>query len=283
MKMLPVEDLANIFGLLSAVSWGAGDFVGGCATRRTSAYSAVMATQITGIIMFPVLALAFSESLPSVNNLMWGGLAGFFGAAGLILLYMSMARGKMSIVATLAAVIAIIIPVIYSAINEGLPGTLKIAGFIFALIGIWFIVRMNAGLELKRKDIEYIAVAGTLFGLFFISIDKFSSTGIYWPLTFSRITALIMLAVFMITTKKVKKPTSDGILLVILAGIFNTGGVVLFALASVAGRLDVATILSSLSPAVTVLLACVIIKEKLAPRQLMGVVASMAAIVLISM
>ncbi|WMW24941.1 DMT family transporter [Methanolobus sediminis] len=281
--MLSVENLANIFGILAALSWGAGDFVGGCATRRTNAYYAVMATQITGIIMFPVLALVFSESLPSLYNLIWGGLAGFFGAAGLILLYMSMARGKMSIVATLAAVIAIIIPVIYSAINEGLPGSFKIAGFIFALIGIWFTVRMNTGMQLKVKDIEYIAVAGLLFGLFFISIDKFSSTGIYWPLTFSRITALIMLAVFMITTKKVNKPISDGTLLVILAAIFNTGGVVLFALASVAGRLDVATILSSLSPAVTVLLACIILKEQLAPRQWLGVIASMTAIVLISM
>ena len=281
--MLPVENLANIFGLLSALSWGAGDFVGGYATRRASAYSAVMATQVTGIIMFPILALVFSESLPSFNNLMWGGLAGFFGAAGLILLYMSMARGKMSIVATLAAVIAIIIPVIYSAINEGLPDTFKIAGFIFALIGIWFIVRMNAGLELETKDIKYIAVAGILFGMFFISIDSFSSTGIYWPLTFSRITALFMITLFIkITATKITKPTSNAIILVVLAGIFNTGGVVLFALASVAGRLDVATILSSLSPAVTVLLACVILKEKLAPRQWVGVVASMTAIVLIS-
>jgi uncharacterized membrane protein len=281
--MLLVDNLANVFALLAALSWGAGDFVGGCATRRTNAYSAVMATQLTGIIIFPVLALAFSENLPSLNNLIWGGLAGFFGAAGLILLYMSMARGKMSIVVTLAAIIAIIIPVIYSAINEGLPDTFKIAGFILALIGIWFIVRMNAGLNLENKDVEYIAVAGILFGLFFISIDKFSSTGIYWPLTFSRITALIMLAGFIMLTKAPSKPTSDAFLLVILAGILNTGGVVLFALASVAGRLDVATILSSLSPAVTVLLACIILKEQLAPRQWVGVIASITAIVLISM
>ena len=281
--MLPIENLANIFALLAALSWGSGDFVGGCATRRTGAYSVVLATQLTGIIIFPVLALVFSESLPTLNNLMWGGLAGFFGASGLILLYMSMARGKMSIVATLAAVIAIIIPVIYSSINEGFPDTFKIAGFIFALIGIWFIVRMNAGRDLEVKDIEYIAVAGLLFGLFFISIDKFSSTGIYWPLAFSRITALLMLAGFMTLTKASSKPTSDAVLLVVLAAMFNTGGVVLFALASVAGRLDVATILSSLSPGVTVLLACAILKERLALRQWVGLVASMTAIVLISM
>lgn len=281
--MLPIDNLASILGLLAALSWGAGDFVGGCATRRAGAYSVVLVTQITGIIIFPILGLAFSENLPSLSNLMWGGLAGFFGTAGLILLYMSMDKGKMSIVVTLAAVIAVIIPVIYSAFNEGFPSLLKMAGFIFALIGIWFIVRMNVVSGFKVKDLECPLIAGILFGLFFISIDKFSATGIYWPLTFSKITALIMLAGFMMLEKNGRKLTSDGILLVVLAGVFNTGGAILFALASVVGRLDVATILSSLSPAVTVLLACILLKEQLATRQWIGIIASMTAIVLISM
>ncbi|TGC07518.1 DMT family transporter [Methanolobus halotolerans] len=280
--MIPVETLAIIFGLTSAISWGAGDFVGGCATRRTSAYSVVLVTQIMGIIIFPILALVFSESLPPVNSLMWGALAGFFGAAGLIALYMGMAKGKMSIVATLAAVISIIIPVIYSALNEGVPSIFKITGFVFAFIGIWFIVSMNVGPSLKAKDLEYPLLAGILFGLFFISIDNFSSTAIYWPLTVSRITAFIMLTGFIMLTKTVSKPTTDVIVIVILAGLFNTGGATLFALASEAGRLDVATILSSLSPAVTVLLACVLLKEQLASRQWIGVIASLTAIILIS-
>lgn len=280
--MIPVELLAIIFGLASALSWGAGDFTGGCATRRTNAYSVVLVTQIMGIIIFPILAFAFAESLSPLNILMWGAFAGFFGAAGLIALYIGMTRGKISIVATLAAVISVVIPIIYSALNEGIPSILKITGFVFAFIGIWFIISMNAGPNLKAKDLEYPLIAGILFGLFFISIDKFSATAIYWPLTASRITALIMLTGFMILTKNVSKPRPDVIPIVILAGLFNTGGATLFALASEAGRLDVATILSSLSPAVTVLLAYLLLKEKLAPRQWAGVIASLTAIVLIS-
>jgi uncharacterized membrane protein len=118
--------------------------------------------------------------------------------------------------------------------------------------------------------------------LFFISIDHFSSNAIYWPLTVSRITALILLTGFMMLTKNVTKPTYNSILIVFLAGLFNTGGVTLFALASGAGRLDIATILSSLSPAVTVLLACLLLKEKLDSRQWVGVVASLTAVILIS-
>lgn len=280
--MIPIDVLTIILGLASALSWGAGDFVGGCATRRTSAYSVVLVTQIIGIVTFPILALAFSESIPPINNLIWGGFAGFFGAAGLIALYIGLAKGKMSIVSPLAAVISVIIPVIYSALNEGIPSVFKITGFAFAFIGIWFIVSMNIGPNLKTKDLVYPLLAGIFFSLFFISIDNFSATAIYWPLTVSRITAFIMITGFMILTKTVSKPTSDVILVVILAGLFNTGGATLFALASEAGRLDVATILSSLSPAVTVLLACILLKEQLAPRQWLGVMAALIAIILIS-
>ncbi len=280
--MIPVETLAVIFGLTSALSWGAGDFVGGYAARRTSAYSVVLVTQIMGIITFPVLAFVFSESIPQVGILMWGALAGFFGAAGLIALYVGMARGKMSIVATLAAIISVVIPVIYSVLNEGIPSIFKITGFIFAFIGIRFIVSMNVGPDLKAKDLEYPLLAGILFGLFFIAIDNFSSTAIYWPLTVSRFTAFIMLTGFIMLSKTITKPSSNVILIVVLAGLFNTGGATLFALASEAGRLDVATILSSLSPGVTVLLACVLLKENLDPRQWLGVITSLAAIVLIS-
>ncbi|MBP1908338.1 DMT family transporter [Methanolobus bombayensis] len=280
--MIPVETLAIFFGLTSALSWGAGDFVGGYATRKTGAYYVVLGTQIMGIITFPILAFVFSESLPPLKDLMWGGLGGFFAATGLIVFYIGMARGKMSIVATLAAVISIIIPVIYSVLNEGIPSIIKVIGFIFALIGIRFIVSMRGGSKLKAKDLEYPLLAGLLFGLFFISIDHFSSNAIYWPLTVSRITALILLTGFMMLTKNVTKPTYNSILIVFLAGLFNTGGVTLFALASGAGRLDIATILSSLSPAVTVLLACLLLKEKLDSRQWVGVVASLTAVILIS-
>jgi drug/metabolite transporter (DMT)-like permease len=281
-KMIPTETLANLLGLACALSWGAGDFVGGCATRRTSVYSVVLVTQVIGIITFPILAFAFSERLPPLNNLMWGAFAGFFGAAGLIALYMGLAKGKMSIVATLTAVISVIIPVIYSVSNEGIPSIFKITGFIFAFIGIWFIVSMNVGPNLKTKDLEYPLLAGILFGLFFISIDNFSATAIYWPLTVSRITAFIMLTGFIMLTKTISKPTADVIPVVILAGLFNTGGATFFALASEAGRLDVATILASLSPAVTVLLACILLKEQLAPCQWVGVIAALTAIILIS-
>jgi drug/metabolite transporter (DMT)-like permease len=188
----------------------------------------------------------------------------------------------MGIVAPVAAVISAIVPVIYSAFYEGFPKILQIAGFIFAFIALWFIVSMDSGPKIKINDLKYPLLAGMGFGLFFISIDNFSETAIFWPLAFARGTALLMFLGFVTLTGSVKPPSSDVLPVIVLAGLFNTGGCTFFALASEAGRLDITTILSSLSPGATVLLAYFILKEKLAPRQWLGVASALFAIILMS-
>ncbi|MFW5987692.1 MAG: EamA family transporter [Methanohalophilus sp.] len=282
--MVPVELMAIFFGLASAVFWGAGDFTGGCASRRTNVYSVVLVTQIVGVVLFPIFAFVFSENLPPLSRLVWGCLAGFFGVSGLLALYQGLVEGKMGIVAPVAAVISAIVPVIYSAFYEGFPKILQIAGFIFAFIAVWFIVSMDSGPKVKINDLKYPLLAGMGFGLFFISIDNFSETAIFWPLAFARGTALLMFLGFVTLTGsvKVKSPSIDVLPVIILAGLFNTGGGTFFALASEAGRLDITTILSSLSPGATVLLAYFILKEELAPRQWLGVVCALFAIILMS-
>jgi drug/metabolite transporter (DMT)-like permease len=282
--MIPVELMAIFFGLASAVSWGAGDFTGGCASRRTNVYSVVLVTQIVGVVLFPILAFVFSENLPPLSKLLWGCLAGFFGTSGLLALYQGLVEGKMGIVAPVAAMISAIVPVIYSAFYEGFPEILRIAGFIFAFIAVWLIVSMDNGPKVKINDLKYPFLAGMGFGLFFISIDNFSETAIFWPLAFARGTALLMFVGFVILTGsvKVKPPSIDVLPVIVLAGLFNTGGGTFFTLASEAGRLDITTILSSLSPGITVLLAYFILKEKLAPRQWLGVASALFAIILMS-
>jgi drug/metabolite transporter (DMT)-like permease len=280
--MIPVELMTIFFGLASAISWGAGDFTGGCASRRTNVYSVVLVTQIVGVVLFPILAFVFSENLPPLSKLVWGCLAGFFGTSGLLALYQGLVEGKMGIVAPVAAVISAIVPVIYSAFYEGFPKILQIAGFIFAFIALWFIVSMDSGPKIKINDLKYPLLAGMGFGLFFISIDNFSETAIFWPLAFARGTALLMFLGFVTLTGSVKPPSSDVLPVIVLAGLFNTGGCTFFALASEAGRLDITTILSSLSPGATVLLAYFILKEKLAPRQWLGVASALFAIILMS-
>jgi len=124
--------------------------------------------------------------------------------------------------------------------------------------------------------------AGLGFGLFFIIIDLVSETAVLWPLTAARIAAVWVLLVFIALSGPVEMPGLSVLPVILVAGIFDTGGNAFYALASQAGRLDIASITSSLYPAGTVLLAWFILKEKLAQKQWIGVATALVAIVLIS-
>src|SRR5262245_24572191 len=115
------EFAAVIFGLASAATWGVGDFSGGLATRRVSVLTVTLLSQVAGLILCILLALAWSEKLPSVGDIAWGALAGILGLAGLVALYRAMAIGQMGIAAPITAVIAATLPVTVGVITQGLP------------------------------------------------------------------------------------------------------------------------------------------------------------------
>lgn len=280
--MIPAEFLVVFFGIAAALFWGAGDFSGGFASKRANVFGVVLVTQLVGVILLPFLAYLFSEKIPPLDGIIWGCLAGIFGSSGLIVFYTALSKGKMGVVAPVSAVVVVAVPVIYGALNEGLPSVHQIAGFGLAFLGIWLIVSMNRETKMYLSDLKLPALAGLIMGLFFISVDNFSETAIFWPLTVARISAITILLCFVLLTKSVKVPGKNILPLVVLTGIFNTGGNAFFALASQVGRLDIATVLSSLSPAVTVLLAYFVLKENLSRKQFLGVSVSLFAIILIS-
>src|SRR5690348_4508007 len=123
-----------IFGLAASLCWGSGDFSGGLASRRTNATSVVIAAYAVGLVLTVVLALIWHEPLPSPQDILWGGLAGFAGGLGLIAFYSALAIGRMGIAAPVSAVLTAGIPVIFSAFTEGLPSFLQLGGFVLALL-----------------------------------------------------------------------------------------------------------------------------------------------------
>ncbi len=281
--MFSVEFLVLFFGIAAALFWGAGDFSGGFASKRANVFSVVLVTQSVGVVLLPILAYVFSEKLPPINGILWGCLAGIFVSFGLIIFYTALSKEKMGIVAPVSAIIMVTVPVIYGSLNEGIPAYHQIVGFGLALIGIWFIVSMNHGPKISLNDLKLPALAGLSFGLFFVSIDNFSEAAIFWPLTVARISAIIMILGFVFFTKPVSLPGRHILPVIILSGAFNVGGTTFFALASQVGRLDIATVVSSLSTGVTVLLAWLILKETLVQKQWIGVTISLIAIILISL
>lgn len=280
--MLTTDFLAIAYGLASAASWGSGDFSGGLASRRGSVYSVVLISQLIGALFLFALAFSLEESIPSADNLILGGLAGILGVVGLVALYQGLSSGRMGVVAPATALVAAGIPVLVSLFTEGLPAASQLAGFGMGLIAVWLLSSGGDGGTIRARELGLALTAGSAFGMFFILIDQVSQSAVLWPLVAARVASVSFLSILVAARRGWERPTPAQLPLITLSGIFDTGGNAFFALATRLGRLDIAAVLSSLYPATTVLLAWLVLKERLMPQQWLGVLAALAALVFIA-
>jgi drug/metabolite transporter (DMT)-like permease len=270
------------FGLASAASWGAGDFSGGVATRRSNVYGVVIVSQAVGLVLLLALALLLAEPLPAANDLLWGAAGGMAGGIGAVALYRGLAVGRMGVVAPVAAVVSAGVPVAFGLFLEGLPAAPQLLGFALAFVAVWFVSRSGEGAQILLRELALPLAAGVGFGVFFIAIDHVSERAILWPLVGARIASLTMLLAVAALLRQRATPARGHLPLIALVGLFDAGGNAFYALAAQAGRLDVAAVLGSLYPAATVLLARFVLKERIARQQWLGVAAALAAVVLIA-
>jgi drug/metabolite transporter (DMT)-like permease len=270
------------FGLLSAATFGAGDFCGGVAGKRAPVYSVIISTQVVGLALLLVCALVFQDNFPPVSHLLIGGVMGIIGAAGLFALYSGLATGKMSVVAPVSALVATLLPLGFAVLQRE-PITLsKGLGFAFALVSVWFVSRTDSG-AIRLRDLRLPVIAGIGFGLFYIIGESITDVSRLWPLVAARIASLTLLLTVATVRGQRRFVPREMLRLTALGGMLDAGGNALYILSVQAGGLiSVAAVLSSLYPAMTVLLARFILHEKLIRAQIFGVVAALVAIVLIS-
>ena len=277
------DSLAITYGLSSALAWGAGDFNAGFASRKSGVVSVVLFSQLIGAALLLILALIFSESFPPLRDMAYGGLAGIFGALGLMALYQGLSRGRMGIVAPLSALVTALLPIGFAFIKEGLPRLSQLLGLVLALFSVW-LLSFSKTTEKRYGFTEFTLplLSGIGFGLFFILIDTASRTSVLWPLVGTRCVSISMMAIFFMASSSARVPPRGQFPFVALAGICDVMGNTFFALATNIGRLDISAMLSSLFPGATVALAWFFLKEKLNPYQWVGVATALAALILIS-
>jgi len=275
--------LLFVYGLASAASWGAGDFSGGLATRRTGVYRVLLISQIVGVTLLLACGFLFAEKLPSFDNLLLGGMAGISGTLGLAALYRGLARGHMGIVAPVAAVVAAALPVLVALFTEGLPSIPQLCGFGLALLAVWLLSGAKINSAFTRRDLRLPVLAGIGFALFFVLIDRVDDAALFWPLVAARVASISMLSLVNIVQRRREALTGKQLGLIAITGVCDTGGTAFFALATHLGRLDIATIISSLYPAATVALAWVILKERFNRQQWAGIVIALVALILITL
>jgi drug/metabolite transporter (DMT)-like permease len=274
------EVSAVVFGLLSAASWGAGDFAGGLASKRSALLGVLVLGQAVGMTLVALTALATGEGAPAPGAVAWAMAAGTSGTVGLGALYRGLAVGRMAIVAPLSGVVAAAIPVAWGAVLEGTPPAAKLAGFALAIAGIWLVARAGGGGGASGVVLGLLAGCG--FGGFLVLMDHAAEGGTFWPLAAARATTLALALGAALARGGAWTPARAALPVVLLSGALDAGGNAFFVLASQAGRLDVAAVLSSTYPATTVLLAAVLLGERVSRAQGVGIAAVLGAIVLVA-
>ena len=277
--------MSILFGLFSALAWGGGDFFGGLASRKIGAYRAVFYGELFGLLLLFIAVGFAGEALPAQGNLLLAGVAGAIGSVGLLILYQAVRSGQMSIVMPVSALLAAALPVAVGAFLQGVPAPTKLAGFALALLAVWLVAQEDEQkTHLKRlSDLRLPLLAGLCFGTYFIIMHQASATAVVWPMVASRSGGSLIILIFMLGFRqdfKIGRGTPWG--LIGLNAVLDVGGNVFYILASQIGRLDVSAVLSSLYPGATVLLAWLVLKEKINRVQWTGILAALAAIALLS-
>jgi drug/metabolite transporter (DMT)-like permease len=267
--------------LSAAVSWGAADFSGGIATKTSNVFAVVLVAHTTGLTFMVALALLSGEPFPTRASIIWGAVAGFVGGIGLAAFYKSLALGTMGVNASLSAVITALVPVPFSFRTEGLPHPMQMVGFALALLSIWIITAPRSNTD-QSRGLGLAAIAGLGFGGFLLFIKLAGSHTTFWPLASARAaSSLLMMATIMCNRGDWKiRPAS--LLYTFIAGILDSGANALYVAATQWGRLDVAAVLSSLYPASTIVLARLVLKERLSKLQAAGVIVALIAVVIIA-
>lgn len=288
-----------VFGVASALSWGAADYSGGLASRRADATLVVIGTQAFGLPVAAALALFSGEPFLSLTDAAWAAAASTCGTIALVLFYRALSLGWMSVGATVGAVVSAGFPVIVGGILEGLPTGTDLIGIV---VGIGSIAVVSLGARavdeapagstapwdaasrrrIARLAILLAALAGLGFGGYYVLIDRVAEGSVFWPLTVGRTVGLSLLVVFSAARRTWPVPPRRTLRLVVPAALLDLGGTAFFILATQSGRLDVAALLSSLYPVGTIILAALLLRERPTGIQALGVVGAIAAIVLIA-
>jgi drug/metabolite transporter (DMT)-like permease len=279
--MLSSHLIGVLLALTSAVVWGAGDFSGGVATRRTNQFQVLAVSALSGLAILTVLALVRSEAVPTPAGSLWAAGAGIAGAVGIAALYYGLSLGRAAVVAPTTAIVSIVLPVIFSIFTEGFPNLSTMLGFGLGMAGIWLVARSpSESSAASRRGLLVALLAGSGFGSFFILIAQVEPGAIFAPLVVSKAAALA-LALVLLRLRRETLPSLVQNPIALLAGTLDAGGNVFFLLARQFTRLDVASVLASMYATTTVILARLVLKERTSSTQWLGVVLCMIAIGLI--
>ncbi|GAA1831213.1 EamA family transporter [Agromyces salentinus] len=300
--------LTAVFSLTGALVFGAADFLGGLAAKRVSALLATAVAGLAGFVLLGVVALPLLGGEWTADDVLWGAISGVIGCIGIGLLYACLAIGPMSILSPTTAVASAIVPVVWGLVFAGERfGAVGYWGLGLALVAVLLVgfVPERGAVRPSLRGVLMAVGSGAAIGGFYIAIDQTSDESGMVPLVVNRgVGAVVMFtalgvvgvlaavrargrAVAGVPTggapeaermpRRDRQTLAGGIRLAIACGVVDATANVLLLLGIRAGDLSIAAVLAAMYPAGTILLAALVLRERIAPVQWAGLVLALAA------
>lgn len=269
-----------LFALSAALVWGVADFVGGMASRRVSVITVLLLTELGGLVVIGTIVALTTPEMFSREDALMSMAAGLIGTAALGLFYRALAIGTMSVVAPITATGAVI-PVIVGIATGDTLSALQVGGLAVVLIGVVLASReqssVTAPSDEQRRSIWLAIAAAIGFGLFFLLSHPPAEESVGWTVFFLRLAQVPVVAAIWLTMGAQRTTAKLGVVL-LCAGTLDLAATALLALANSGGEVSIVSVLTSTYPVVTVLLAAVVLHERLLRSQYVGVALTLLGI-----
>ena len=282
---IPLQFAPAACSVAAVVLWGASDFAGGLGSRKANAFVLTAFSHLCALALMLLVALAQRETLPDRVSMAWALIAGGVGGFSLAVFYGALAAGRMGLTAPIGALLGAAIPTLVDIALEGSPSRWSIAGFVLAIVAIWLITRPEPPGENDEtghpRGVAIAALSGVGFAGFYLCIHQASGSPA-WIAAISRIGSFATTAAAVVATRAPMKLDAPRAVLGAGAGFLDVIASALFIYASQRGRLDEAVVITSLYPAVTVLLARIVLREHFSRWKFVGLLAALASVPLIA-
>ena len=280
--------LAVLLALAAAAGYGGSDYTAGLAARQASVVRVTVLVEVTSAALLLCVIPFISSQGPTLTSVLWGAGAGASGVAGAMALYLGFRHAAFSVASSVSAVGSAAFSVLAGVALGEQPGPLSLAGIALALPAI---VAVSAPASRPGRQgptgrhavgVGLGLVAGAGFGLFFIGLNEAGSSTDLWPIVIAQVSAMVTVTCVAAVTRDLRLPPAGARPLSVLAGAIGAAGTAMFFLATHHGLLAVTAVITSLYPAVTILLARALSGERLTPLRIIGLCLAAASVGLIA-
>jgi drug/metabolite transporter (DMT)-like permease len=275
---------AVLLALAASLTWGFADFGAGIVARRLPVFVVAGVVESAGLVVSAAVVLALHESPPSARQFAWAAFAGVVGVVGLAAFYRALSVGAMGIIGPITATAAIV-PVAYGLARGERPSTLQGAGVALAIVGVVAASLERVPDRRRRRfgaGVGLALAAALCFGWALVGLSRAAPGGTAWSVFTMRAAAVPLVLGVVLVSKPPLRASSRALGLLVVVGLGDTFATLLYSIATTRGLLSVVAVLASLYPIVIVVLARVLLTERVARAQLGGVAVALAGVALSS-